>query len=178
MAQDRLIDGYAEALFAVADAEGVLPKVEEELYGFARALEGDTKLREALTDATLPTENKKAVIRDLLSERANPVTVNILGFAIDAGRARELPRIIDSLAELAAAGRQQRLAEVRSAVPLTQDQRQRLTAALEQAMGGSVDVHVVVDPSVVGGLVARVGDEVLDGSIRSRLAEAKLRLGS
>ncbi len=126
----------------------------------------------------LPTENKKAVIRDLLGDRANPVTVNVLGFAIDAGRARELPRIIDSLAELAAAERQQRLAEVRSAVPLTDEQRARLTTALQRAMGGPVDVHVVVDPSVVGGLVARVGDEVLDGSIRSRLAEARSRLGS
>jgi len=178
VAEDRLIEGYAEALFAVADAEGVVPKVEEELYGFARALESNTKLREALTDAALPPENKKALIRDLLSERANPVTVNVLGFVVDAGRARELPHIIDTLAQLSAAGRQQRLAEVRTAVPLTDEQRARLIAALEQAMGGPVDVHVVVDPSVVGGLVARVGDEVLDGSIRSRLDEARQRLGS
>jgi F-type H+-transporting ATPase subunit delta len=178
VADERLIDGYAQALFAVADAEGVLPTVEEELYGFARALESDTKLREALTDAALPAENKKAVIHDLLGQRANPVTVNVLGFAIDAGRARELPHIIDALVRRAAEGRQHRLAEVRTAVPLTAQQRDRLGDALASAMGGPVDVRVVVDPSVVGGMVARVGDEVLDGSIRSRLDEARQRLGS
>ena len=70
---DELIHGYAEALFSVAQAENVLSVVENELYGFAKALEQNTPLRQALTDATLPAENKKAVIGDLLTERANPV---------------------------------------------------------------------------------------------------------
>ena len=72
MTDEGLIGGYAQALFAVAQAEDVLPKVEDELYAFGKALEQHTDLREALTDAVLPVENKKAVVRDLLGERAHP----------------------------------------------------------------------------------------------------------
>jgi F-type H+-transporting ATPase subunit delta len=175
---DALIRGYAEALFSVARAEDVLATVEDELYGFAKALEQNTPLRQALTDAALPAENKKAVIDDLLGGRANPVTVNLLGFVVDAGRARELPRIVEHLAVVAAGERDRALAEVRSAVELTDAQRERIARALSQATGRTVDVKVVVDPAVIGGIVARVGDEVFDGSVSSRLEAAKQHLGS
>jgi len=173
---EDLIQGYAEALFSVARAEGVLPTVEDELYGFAKGLEQHTSLREALTDAALPTENKKAVIDELVGDRANPVTVTLLGFVVDAGRARELPRIVEHLAQVAAGERDHALAEVRSAVELTEAQRDRIGRALSQATGLSVDVKVVVDPSVLGGIVATVGDTVIDGSVRTRVDQLKSRL--
>jgi F-type H+-transporting ATPase subunit delta len=175
---EGLIGGYAQALFAVAQAEGVLPKVEDELYAFGKALEQHTDLRDALTDAALPAENKKAVVRDLLGDRANPVTVALLGFVIDAGRAREIPKIVEELARMASVERSHALAEVRTAVDLTDEQRRRLAEALSRATGRTVDLQVVVDPSVIGGVVARVGDEVFDGSIASRLEDAKQALGS
>jgi F-type H+-transporting ATPase subunit delta len=178
VADEALIGGYAQALFAVASAEGVLPRVEDELYAFGKALEQHTELRESLTDAALPSENKKAVLRDLLGERANPLTVSLLGFVIDAGRAREIPKIVDELARMASIERDHALAEVRSAVDLTAAQRDRLAEALSRATGRTVDVKVVVDPTVIGGVVARVGDEVFDGSIASRLEDAKQALGS
>jgi F-type H+-transporting ATPase subunit delta len=173
-----LADGYARALFNVAEAEGALPTVEDELYAFGKALESDTRLREALTDAGLPAENKKAVVAELLGERANPVTRTLIGFVIDAGRAREIPKIVEELARMASAEREHALAEVRVAVDLTTDQRQRLADALSRATGRQVDVKVVVDPAVVGGAIARVGDEVFDGSVASRLEDAKQALGS
>jgi F-type H+-transporting ATPase subunit delta len=175
---EALIGGYAQALFAVARAENALPAVEDELYAFGKALEQHTDLRESLTDAALPVENKKAVVADLLGGRANPVTVNLLGFVIDAGHARQLPKIVDELARMASAEREHALAEVRSAVDLSPDQRERLAKALSRATGRQVDVKVVVDPSVVGGVIARVGDEVFDGSIASRLVDARQALGS
>ena len=178
MTDEGLIGGYAQALFAVAQAEDVLPKVEDELYAFGKALEQHTDLRDALTDAALPAENKKAVVRDLLGERANPVTVSLLGFVIDAGRAREIPKIVEELARMASVERSHALAEVRTAVDLTDEQRRRLAEALSRATGRTVDLQVVVDPSVIGGVVARVGDEVFDGSIASRLEDAKQALGS
>jgi F-type H+-transporting ATPase subunit delta len=171
-------DGYARAFFTVADAEGALSSVEDELYAFGKAIETNTELREALTDAALPPENKKAVVADVLGERAHPLTVSLLGFAIDAGRAREIPRIVDDLARTAAAQREHALAEVRVAVELSEDQRARLAEALSRATGRRIDLKVVVDPSVVGGAVARVGDEVFDGSVASRLEDAKQALGS
>jgi F-type H+-transporting ATPase subunit delta len=174
--KEALVRGYAEALLAIAEAEGELASVEDELYGFAKTLETQTKLREALTDPALPAENKKALVRELLGQRANPHTVNALGFLIDQGRAREIGRIAEDLAEVAAERRAHRVAEVRSAVPLDDAQRERLAAALSKATGSQVEVKVVVDPRVVGGIVAKVGDEVFDGSIRTRLDEARGRL--
>ncbi|MGE5226748.1 MAG: ATP synthase F1 subunit delta [Planctomycetaceae bacterium] len=173
-----VVHGYAQALFAVASAEGVLAKVEDELYGFARAVEQNPALREALTDAALPAENRKAVVADLLGERAHPLTVALVGFVVDAGRARDLGRIVDELARVAAKERERELAEVRSAVALTDAQRERLAEALSRATGRQVDVKVVVDPTVVGGVVARVGDYVFDGSVASRLDDARQALGS
>ena len=177
MARDEdLIQGYAEAMFSVAQAEGVLPTVEDELYAFAKAIEQNVQLREALTDATLPAENKKALVADLLGPRANPVTASLLGFVIEAGRAKQIPDVVSSLAQLAAGERDHALAEVRSAVALTDEQRARIASALSAATGRQVDVKVVVDPSVVGGVVARVGDEVFDGSVATRLGQAKRQL--
>ena len=118
------------------------------------------------------------MIRDLLGGRAHPVTVSLLGFVIDAGHAREIPKIVAELAQMASTEREHALAEVRAAVELTPAQRDRLAAALSHATGRQVEVKVVVDPSVVGGVVARVGDEVFDGSIASRFADAKRALGS
>lgn len=178
MTDEGLIGGYAQALFAVALAEDVLPKVEDELYAFGKALEQHTDLREALTDAVLPVENKKAVVEDLLGERTHPITLGLLGFVIDLGRARHIPKIVEELARMASVERSHALAEVRTAVDLTDEQRRRLAEALSRATGRTVDLKVVVDPSVIGGVVARVGDEVFDGSIASRLEDAKQALGS
>ncbi len=176
--KDDLVRGYARALFDVAEAEGALGTVEDELFAFATAVEQNTELREALTDPALPAENKKAAIRDILGERARPLTASLLGFVVDAGRARELGKIVDELVVLAAERRKHAVAEVRTAVPLTEEQREKVAAALTKATGKSLEVKVVVDPSVIGGVVAHIGDEVIDGSIRTRLDEAKQRLGS
>ena len=176
--KDALVRGYAEALFRIAEAEGELELVEGQLYAFAKLLEQQTRVREALIDPKLPAENKRGLIRDALGERANPNTVNLLGFLVEQGHARELARIVESLAEVSAEGRRGALAEVRSAVPLDERQRARLAEALSKATGRQVEVRVVVDPSVLGGVIARVGDEIFDGSVKSRLDEAKQHLGA
>lgn len=176
MARKELIRGYAEALFSVAAAEDVLDTVEEELFRFARSLEREQRLREALTDPALPAQRKRAVLQDLLGERANPHTVNLLAFIVEQGRARDLPAIVDELVALAAERRQAAVAEVRTAVPLDPEHRERLAEVLGRATGKRVELKVVVDPTVVGGVVARVGDQVIDGSIRRRLELARERL--
>ena len=176
--REALVQGYARAVFAAAQAEGALGPVEDELYEFAKAVETNTGLREALTDPALPIENKKGLIRDVLSERADPFAATVIGFVVEVGRARELARIVEAFARLAAEQRQHVLAEIRSAVALTEAQRKRLAAALSKATGNEVEVKNVVDTSVIGGVVARVGDEVFDGSVASRREDAKLQLGS
>jgi len=174
--RDPLVRGYADAMFAVAEAEGELELVESQLYAFAKVLEREPRLREALIDPALPAENKKGLIRDSLGERANPIAVNLLGLVVEQGRARELGKIVEELAAVAAERRQHQLAEVRSAVPLDAEQRRRLADALSRATGRQIEVKVVVDPSLIGGVVAKVGGEIFDGSVRSRLVEARQRL--
>jgi F-type H+-transporting ATPase subunit delta len=175
--RDALVHRYAEAMFAVADAEGELEAVEDQLYAFAKLVELDARVREALRDPALPAENKRGLIADALGDRANPIAVNLLGLIVELGRARELESIVHALALVAAERRAHALAEVRSAVPLGAEQRRRLAEALSAATGREVEVKVVVDPSVIGGVVARVGDWIFDGSVRSRLDEAKHHLG-
>jgi F-type H+-transporting ATPase subunit delta len=175
--KDTLIQGYARALFAVADAEGELDRVEDELFRFGKTVQATPKLREALTDPRLPADRKRSVVQELLGAKASRHTVSLLGFVIDQGRAKDLPRIIAALEEVAAERRRQAVGEVRTAVPLDARRREKLAAALSAATGKEIDLKVLVDPSVIGGVVARVGAQVFDGTIRRKLELAKEQLG-
>lgn len=172
MADDRTL-AYAEALFAVARAEGTLGDVEDELFRFSQTLEGSDELREALTAPGIPASRRQQIVEDLLGGRALPTTTALVSMVVGAGRGRDLPSIIRRLVEMSAAEANKEVAEVRSAVELTADQRDRLAKALEEATGRQVEVKVIVDPSVLGGIVAQVGDTVIDGSVRSRLDQLK-----
>ncbi len=173
MANDDTVRGYAQALLSVAEAEGVLDRVQNELYAFSKAVARNADLREALTDAGLPPERKKAVIDELLGERAHPTTATLVGFLVDAGQARRIGAIAEELAREAAHRSERTLAEVRVAVPLSDAKKSLLAEALERATGHPVELKIDVDAAVIGGVVARVGDEVFDGSLASRLTEAK-----
>jgi F-type H+-transporting ATPase subunit delta len=175
--KERLVKGYAQALFAVAEAEGTLEEVEDELFRFSNAVEKEPRLRDALVDPALPVERKKAVLQDILGDRASTHTISLLGFIVEQGRAKDLSRIAGALAEVAAERRRKAVAEVRVAVPLDATRRERLEQALAAATERDVELKVLVDPSVIGGVVARVGDQVFDGTIRRRLALAREQLG-
>jgi F-type H+-transporting ATPase subunit delta len=170
---DERTTAYATALFGVARTEGNLAEVEDELFRFARLLDGNDELRTTLTDPALEVSRRQQIVEDLLGGRANPITTSLVSMVVGTGRSRELTTIIDELVQLSAAEGNKELAEVRSAVELTDDQKTRLAAALGQATGKQVELKVIIDPSVLGGLVAQVGDTVIDGSVRSRLAQLK-----
>jgi F-type H+-transporting ATPase subunit delta len=173
MSADERTLAYATALFGVARSEGSLSDVEDELFRFARTLESNDELRSTLTDAALPVSRRQQIIEDLLGDKANPLTTALLTMVVGAGRSRDLLGIIEELVKLSTTEANKELAEVRSAVPLTDDQKARLAAALSSATGRSVELKVVIDPSVLGGLVAQVGDTVIDGTVRTRLAQLK-----
>lgn len=167
------IDGYATALFEVARVEGSLEEVEDELFRFGRLLESNDELRAVLTDEAVPAERRRGVVAELLGQRASPVTANLVALVVNAGRARELPDIIQALVRRAAAAHNRAVAEVRSAVALSDDQKSRLAESLGKATGKDVEVKVIIDPSVLGGLVAQVGDTVIDGSVRAKLDQLR-----
>lgn len=166
--QDR-ITGYANGIFELARAEGELERVESELFTIAQALDGSPELRSTLTDPQLPMEKKQALVDDLIGGRASSLSVDLVQLIVSQGRASELSDIARAVVEAAAASRDKAVAEVRSAVPLDEETIERLTVALGRATGKSVEVKVVVDESVIGGIVARVGDIVIDGSLARRV---------
>ena len=170
---DDRTSAYARAMFDVARAEGDLARIGDELFRFARALESSDELRNALTDPHLPASRRQQIVEDLLGGKAHPTTVALVGMAVGTGRARELPAIIDSLVAMSAAESNKAVAEVRTAIELTEDQRTRLADAIGKATGKQVDVKVIVDPTVLGGIVTTVGDTVIDGSVRTRLERLK-----
>lgn len=176
MAEGEIVAGYAQAVLAAAKAEGVLDRVEDELFRLARTVEANGELAQRLSDPGLDVSAKADLAVQLLANRAHPQTVAAVVFVLQAGHGRRLIEIADETVRLAAQERSSAVAEVRSAVPLDDEQRRRLADALQRSTGQTVDIKVVVDPDVVGGLSVRVGDTVIDGSVARRLTDLKARL--
>jgi F-type H+-transporting ATPase subunit delta len=173
MASDEIITGYAEALFGVVRAEDELDRVEDELFRFGKLLESNHDLKQALSDRALDRTQRIKILEELLGDKVSSHTLALLTFIVSQGRARQLPQILEEVANLAAEARDSVVAEVRSAVPLDEGQRRSLAEALSKSTGKKVDVKVLIDPSVIGGVVAKVGDTVIDGTVRRRLEQLK-----
>lgn len=170
---DEVVRGYAEGLFRLVQAEGDLDRVEDELYRFGKILETNHELKQVLSDKSVDRTQRVKVLEELLADRVSPHTLALLTFVVEQGRGRHLPQILEQVSELAAQARSSVVAEVRSAIPLDQAQREDLRVALEQATGKTIQLKVLVDPSLIGGIVAKVGDVVIDGSVRRRLEQLK-----
>lgn len=161
-----------EALLTVADRDEAIEEVEDELFRFGRMLNANPHLAELLTDMRAPVPNRIRLLRDLLAGKVNDVTLTLIEHAMRTPRGRSLDVVAAQLAELAAARRGRSVAHVTAAAPLTDEQEERLGAVLSRIYGRNVSLEVVLDPEVLGGLIVRVGDEVIDGSILARLGTA------
>ena len=116
---------------------------------------------------------RQAIVEDLLGTTASMATTALVSMIVGAGRARQLSDISRAVGVKVAADDNKQLAEVRSAVPLSDDQIARLRVALASSIGSEVEVRVIVDPSVVGGIVTQIGDTVIDGSVRQKLTKMR-----
>ena len=172
------ITGYASGIFELAQAEGELERVETELFSIAKAFDDSAELRSTLTDPQLPLDKKQAIIDDLLGERASGLTVGLVQLIVSQGRASELPAVAKAVVEAAASSRNKAVAEVLSAVPLDNATVVRLAAGLSGATGKDVEVKVIVDESIIGGISATVGDTVIDGSMAKRVDSLRQALKS
>jgi F-type H+-transporting ATPase subunit delta len=170
---DDRISGYATAILNLAEAEGELSRVESEFLALGQAVEKSADLRSSLTDPNLPVDKKRAIIDDLVGGRASSLTVGLVQFIVGLGRSSEIPEIARSFVEKAVESRSMALAEVRSAVPLDDATIERLALALGKATGKKIEVKVVVDETVLGGIVARVGDVVIDGTVSNAIADLR-----
>jgi len=162
-----------QAAFMVADAQGTLDATEEEIFRFGRAVDSSSDLQMALTDPGMPAAAKSAIAHDLLEGRSTAATQQVLEFAVGHLHGRRIDAVVDELADAAARQRQRIVAEVRVARPLDAEQERRLSEELSALKGRQVRLNVAVDPEVLGGVYVTVGDEVIDGTIASRMEQAR-----
>ncbi|NLA35195.1 MAG: ATP synthase F1 subunit delta [Actinobacteria bacterium] len=164
---------YADAILAVARAEGQSSAVERELPVVAAAVAGSAELRATLADTKIPAARRMQIVEDVLEGKASPATASIVSLIVANGRVDDLDGIVDSVVASGAAARGEEVAEVRSAVPLTDEQSQRLAAALKAKLNRDVTIRNIVDPSVLGGIITQVGETLLDGSVRTRMTQLR-----
>jgi len=176
MSPDERIAGYASAILEIARSEGEMGRVGDEMFRIARSFEASAELRDALTDRRIPVDRKLAIVAELLEGKASTLSVGLVNFVVGMGRAADLPAIAERMAEQAAAERDRAIAEIRTAVELDPATVARLEEALGRATGKQVEAKTVIDPAVLGGVVARVGDIVIDGSLRRRLEDLRDKL--
>ncbi|MGJ9414201.1 F0F1 ATP synthase subunit delta [Aeromicrobium sp. CF4.19] len=174
-----LVDGLetagVAALVASADAEGTLEAVETELFEAGRAISSDPELRAVVSDRSVPREPKLALLDRLFESKVRPQTLELLHQAA-AVRTGSFERVLAGFSETAAARRDRLVALVRVAYELGDEELQRLTSAIAAKYGRDVHLNIVVDPSVLGGIVVSVEGEVVDGTMSSRLEAARRRL--
>jgi len=158
-----------------ADKAGEADALEDELFGFGRLVMANPDLRDALSDPARSTEDKRALLRNLLEGRATPATIRLAEQSVD-GTHRTVSVAIEEYQKIAAEHRNRLVATVRVARELVDRDRQRLEGALSGQYGRPVHLNLVVDPEVVGGMKVEIGDDVIDGTVASRLDDARRRL--
>jgi F-type H+-transporting ATPase subunit delta len=172
---NALDDLSVQAEVAYADQQGSLDELEDQLFRLDRVVAVERVLADKLSDRSIPLAPRQELIHGLLQGKADPVTVRLAERAVD-GRGRNFATSLRAYQVAAAARRQASIATVRAATDLTEAERGRLAELLGRQYGRQIQLNVIVDPSVVGGVRVDIGDEVIDGTIAARLDEAQRRI--
>ncbi|MDI6762949.1 MAG: ATP synthase F1 subunit delta [Thermodesulfobacteriota bacterium] len=173
MASDPVVRGYAEALFQVARAEESLDRVEEELTRLKNGLESNAEVKEFMSNLQISPEGKKSALFQIFGKKISTITLNWINLVIDQGRQRRLPNIIEAFFTLAQESREKVTAEVVTSVPLSEDLVQRLEKELSRASKKQVFLKPMVDESILGGVIVKIENKIIDGSVKHRLEEMK-----
>ena len=166
------------ALLVRAEREEVAGDVEEQLFRFSRILDAQPGLATLLSDYSAPTEGRVKLLRDVLDSGSgvNATTVQLLSQTVELLRGERADDAVLDLAELAVARRGEVVAHVSAAADLSDAQRTRLTEVLTRIYGHPVSLQLHINPELLGGLNIAVGDEVIDGTLSSKLAAAETKL--
>ena len=166
---------YAEAAFEVATRDSTIERWRSELDA-AAAVIGDERAMEALANPALPIDQRSVAVAGLLQGIASDPVQNLVQLLLRRGRIEQLPRVAVEFRRLDDRRQGITHATVTSAAPLSPDEVRALTARLEQSAGGRIALDTKVDESLLGGLVVRVGDRLIDGSVRGRLERLRSKL--
>ncbi|ORV16524.1 F0F1 ATP synthase subunit B/delta [Mycobacterium celatum] len=167
------------ALLMRAERAGQVDEVEDQLFRFNRILDAQPRLAILLGDYSAPAEGRVALLRKVLEgadTTVNPIALALLSQTVELLRRESVEEAVLHLAEVAVARRGEVVAHVSAATELSDTQRNRITEVLSRIYGHPVTVQMQIDPELLGGLSISVGDEVIDGTLSSRLAKAQTQL--
>jgi F-type H+-transporting ATPase subunit delta len=176
----ELVDGIESlartALLVSAERTGKLDTVEDELFRLGRIVAANGELERLLSDSAAEPAGKLELLRSLTAAKVDPITEKLAEALVSYPRGRRAVEGLEELADLAAKRRERSVAHVTSVVALTEQQQDRLAATLQRIYSRPIALHIEVDPDLLGGLVIKVGDEVIDGSAAGRLDALRRRL--
>jgi len=164
-----------EAFTFAAQYGDTLDDLEDDLFRFGRLVSGQPSLREALVGPA-PLGAKGDLLANLLAGKVSDTSLSLITQLLTHTRGRSPQAALDVAASIAAQRREQLVAVVRVATELSAEQRQRLATTLRAAYGQGIHLNVVHDPAVIGGVSVKIGDELIDGTAASRLAEVRRKL--
>jgi len=176
MIERRIVRRYATALFEAARKANAIDRVESDLGLVSYALETMPSLMEAVRSPLVQRDHKKAVLRDLFADKIHEVTLSFLDLLVEKRREEVVLETEPEYVALADDARGIAKAEVTAAVHLTAEEESRLAAKLSRMTGKRAELSISVDSGIIGGLMVKIGDTVIDGSIRSQLAAIKEKL--
>lgn len=172
----RIVRRYAAALFQRAMSAGLVDAVESDLGLISYAFENSSELLDAIRSPIVNPDKKKAILRQLFGDRVSKITLDYLDLLVDQRREEAILQTETEYIALANVVRGVVEADVTTAVELSKDELARLSAKLKQVIGKDVRLRTALEPEIIGGVVVKIGDRVIDGSLRSRLAELKEKL--
>jgi F-type H+-transporting ATPase subunit delta len=168
LASRQRVAGYADALLDDIDAQS-FDEIEDELFRWARTVEGNLELRRLLLDRDADLESRLGTVQALLGEKVDAATLALARFVIAGGRSRDVVGTLDYLVDYVAKARDWRVARVHTARPLDEQSRADLVASLSSLTGKNVELQVADDPELLGGVLVEIGDLRLDATTRARL---------
>jgi F-type H+-transporting ATPase subunit delta len=176
MAHDPINTGYARALFEMAQAEGVVSRVEEELFRLRELLKANPELFQFLKDPNIKPEGKRTALGDLFQGRVHPLVLSTLISLSDQDRAGRVLHVIEDFSTIAAGARQTITGEVTVVVTLDDATLTRRPTELSRITGKNVKLLQKIDPAILGGAIITVGEQIIDGSLRRKLDQLKDKL--
>ena len=176
MPHDPINSAYARALLEMAQAENITGRVEEELFRLRELLKTNPNLMQFLKDPNVKPEGKRHALNELFQGRVHPLVLNAMITISDADRANRVLPIIEEFSAQASVARKKVSGEVTTAIALDQNLLQRLADELSRVTGQNVELLQKVDPSILGGAVIQVGEQIIDGSLRHKLEQIKSKL--
>ena len=176
MKVDPITSAYADSLFRLASAEGVADRVENELHEFERLYEQNNELKEFIHNPHVQSQGKKDALAEILKSKISGILLNHMYLVIDQDRGRLFSKIAEEYYRLVSETRAKVTAEVTTAFPVTDGMLDDLAKELRRITKKDVHLRTRVDESIIGGVIVKVGDKVLDGSVRRKLSQLKKQM--